>query len=255
MKTNKPILNDYNLTTELVEKNKIQTLDTDYILKEYPSYFISIAVLSAITYWLYKDAISVLLDNLGFAFFGVFFIFPISIGFFAFCLVVFLMIVSSILSYFHPLTKSIKLFQKDLDNYNIQLKEFEEQQFRLKKDFWYSLTGHEFEYEVANLFEKYGFKVQVTKGSNDKGVDINMWNNSKYIVVQCKAHKKRLSPAVSRELYGTMIAHNAKEAYLITLEGISPKSQEFILDKPIKVFDVNNLIKMQEEKITSKYKL
>jgi len=253
MKINKPILNDYNLTKKLVEKHKIQTLDSDYILKEYTLYITFLAILSASTYWLYKGALFVIFDNTAFAFFGIFFIFPFSIGFFGFCLIILLMIVSSILSFLHPLTKNIKLFQSDLDIYNIQLKEFEEQQFRLKKDFWYSLSGHEFEYEVANLFEEFDFKVQVTKGSDDKGVDINMWNNNKYIVVQCKAHKKRLSPAISRELYGTMIAHNAKEAYLITLEGISVKSHEFILGKPIKVFDVNNLINMQE-KIISKNK-
>jgi hypothetical protein len=245
MKLNKPILEEYNLSIEQVEKYKKQTLNLDDILKK--DHLVYIGLILAIIYWIYNDAFSFITNNVVLGIFGIFFVLPFTMGFFGFCLMALIYIISSVLKFYHPLTKSIESFTNDLNDYNIRLKVYEEAQEKLKKDFWYSLTGHQFEYEVAKLFKQFGFKVEITKGSDDKGVDINMWENNKYIVVQCKAHKKRLSPAISRELYGIMIAHSAREAYLITLEGISDKSHEFIADKPIKVFDVANLISMQKK--------
>ncbi len=219
MQLNKPILEEYNLSIEKIEKYRKQTLNLDDILKE--SHLAYSGLIVAIIYWIYNGALSFIANNIALGILGIFFILPMSMGFFTFCLMVLISIISTILKFYHPLTKNIESFTKDLNEYNIKLKKYEEEQEKLKKDFWYSLTGHQFEYEVAKLFKQFGFKVEVTKGSDDKGVDINMWQNNKYIVVQCKAHKKRLSPAISRELYGTMIAHNAREAYLITLEGVS----------------------------------
>ncbi|PHO11425.1 hypothetical protein CPG38_13090 [Malaciobacter marinus] len=248
MKISKPLLEEYSLSIEELEKYKKQTLNLDDILNK--SYLAYLGLIIAIIYWLYNDALLFISSNIPLGIFGIFIILPISVGFFTLCLVILISIISTFLKFYHPLTKNIESFTKDLNEYNIKLKKYEEEQEKLKIFFWYSLTGHQFEYEVAKLFKQFGFKVEVTKGSDDKGVDINMWQNNKYIVVQCKAHKKRLSPAISRELYGTMKAHNATEAYLITLEGISDKSHEFIDDKPIKVFDVNSLISMQK-KLTS----
>lgn len=248
MQLNKPILEEYNLSIEKLEKYRKQTLNLDDIIEK--SHLAYAGLIIAIIYWIYNGALLFIASNIALGIFGIFFILPMSMGFFAFCLMALISIISAILKFYHPLTKNIESFTKDLNEYNIKLKEYEEEQEKLKKDFWYSLTGHQFEHEVAKLFKQFGFKAEVTKGSDDKGVDINMWQNNKYIVVQCKAHKKRLSPAISRELYGTMIAHNAREAYLITLEGVSDKSHEFIADKPIKVFDVGSLISMQKKLVS-----
>lgn len=238
-----PVLKDYDLTLELIEKYNKQTLN-DILDK---SYFKYAPLWLSIIYWIYNDGISFVFNNVALGFFSIIFILPLTMGFFSVILVILNTLISSIIKFYHPLTKSVISYKKDLNEYNIRLKEYKEEQEKRKKDFWYSLSGYEFEHEVAKLFKQFGFRVEVTKGSDDKGIDINMWDNNKYIVVQCKAHKKRLSPAISRELYGTMISHNASEAYLVTLEGVSDKSNEFILDKPIKIFDVNNLILMQEE--------
>jgi hypothetical protein len=240
-----PVLKDYDLTLELIEKYNKQTLD-DFLDKPYLQY---ITLVLSIIFWIYNDGISFVLNNLALGFFSIMFILPLTMGGFTIILMILNTLISSIIKFYHPLTRNIELFTKDLNDYKVKLREYEEEQEKLKKDFWYSLSGHEFEHEVAKLFKQFGFRVEVTKGSDDKGVDINMWDNNKYIVVQCKAHKKKLSPAISRELYGTMISHNASEAYLVTLEGVSDKSKEFILDKPIKVFDVDNLVLMQEEMI------
>lgn len=243
MNITEPVLKDYDLTLELIEKYNKQTLN-DILDK---SYFKYIPLWLSIIYWIYNDGISFVFNNIVLGLFSIIFILPLTMGVFSVILVILNTLISYIIKFYHPLTRNIELFTKDLNEYKVKLREYEEEKEKQKKDFWYSLSGYEFEHEVAKLFKKFGFRVEVTKGSDDKGVDINMWNNNKYIVVQCKAHKKRLSPAISRELYGTMISHNASEAYLVTLEGVSDKSNEFILDKPIKIFDVNNLILMQEE--------
>lgn len=239
------IFDEYNRTSiKRLQFNK-QTLN-DILDKSYLHY---VTLLLSIIYWIYNDDISFVFNNLVLGIFSIIFILPLTMGFFTIILMILNTVITSIIKFYHPLTKSVISYKKDLNKYKFRLNKYNEEQEKLKKDFWYSLSGHEFEHEVAKLFIQFGFRVEVTKGSDDKGVDINIWDKNKYIVVQCKAHKKKLSPAISRELYGTMISHNASEAYLVTLEGVSDKSKEFILDKPIKVFDVDNLVLMQEEMI------
>lgn len=238
------IFDEYNRTSiKRLQFNK-QILN-DILDKSYLHY---VTLLLSIIYWIYNDGISFVFNNLVLGIFSIIFILPLTMGFFTIILMILNTVITSIIKFYHPLTKSVISYKKDLNEYKIRLNKYNEEQEKLKKKFWYSLSGHEFEHEVAKLFIQFGFRVEVTKGSDDKGV-VNIWDKNKYIVVQCKAHKKKLSPTISRELYGTMIFHNASEAYLVTLEGVSDKSKEFILDKPIKVFDVDNLVLMQEEMI------
>lgn len=239
-----PILESYALNQTILDKYKNETLDFEFQMNKYLQ---GILVVFILIYLLDKNAIEFIKSQfLVSLFIGPVLIFIcwmiVNIG-----LLIFIGIVSSIIKTFHPYTKAINNYKNDVKIYNDKFEEFTLNQLKLKKEFWYSLSGHEFEYEVAKLFEKIGFKTEVTKGSDDKGVDINLWSGKKYIVVQCKAHKKRLSPAISRELYGTMKAHNAHEAFLVTLEGVSVKSLEFLENKPIKVFDLASLISMQNQ--------
>ncbi len=242
-----PLLSDYNLTENLFSRYKLQVLDHNYLIEK--KYLLKFSIFITIVFWIYKGGFSYLFEKGFDGFIVACYTIPLSIAVTYILLILIVGILSKLLILLHPLTKQVQNYEEDLNTYKKELEDFKENQLRLQTEFWYGLTGHQFEYEVADLFKRFGYKVEVTKGSDDKGVDINMWLNGKYIVVQCKAHKKKLSPAISRELYGTMTAHHAKEAYLITLEGVSKKSLEFIIDKPIKVFDVNSLISMQNKLI------
>lgn len=119
-------------------------------------------------------------------------------------------------------------------------------QKRAEHEFWTSLSGLDFERELAKLFKVSGYKVQLTKASGDKGVDIFLQDNDKIIVVQCKAHKKAVGPSTVRDLYGTMMDSNADEAILASINGFTSGVYEFVKDKNIHLWDVETIIKFKE---------
>lgn len=66
-------------------------------------------------------------------------------------------------------------------------------------------------------------------------------------VVQAKAHKKPLGPAVVRELYGTMIANQAQLGILATLTGATSGARAFAEGKGIRVMTVSDLVAMKKD--------
>lgn len=123
-------------------------------------------------------------------------------------------------------------------------------QQRLRKEmelteqrFWKEMDGWEFEVDVKTLIERLGNKAELVGGTNDKGVDILVDDDT---VVQCKAHQKPVSPAVARELYGAMTDFGARRAILVSLNGFTNGVMEFVRNKPIELWDVNDLIRMQK---------
>jgi hypothetical protein len=105
------------------------------------------------------------------------------------------------------------------------------------------MDGWVFEVEVKNLIEKLGNKAELVGGANDRGVDILMNDDT---VVQCKAHKNPVSPAVARELFGTMSDFGARRGILVSLNGFTTGVIEFVRNKPIELWDVHYLIRMQK---------
>lgn len=119
---------------------------------------------------------------------------------------------------------------------------------KTKKDHWFSLSGHDFETEVAKLFVESGlFRVIKTKGSGDGGVDIILTTKDGVtIFVECKAHKHPVGPHVIRGLYGAMTSQGVKMGILISLGGVTDGVIDFIKDNSISIVDVNDIIKFNE---------
>ncbi len=112
-------------------------------------------------------------------------------------------------------------------------------------EFWESLSGREFEFEMANLFRTHGYTVDVTGGSGDKGVDLAMTKGDRCTVVQCKRYKNRANPAVVRELYGTLTAIGAHDAILVCTGGFTSGVYNFVRDKPIQLIDMDGILALQ----------
>lgn len=117
-------------------------------------------------------------------------------------------------------------------------------QQKLKRDFWLNLNGHQFEKELANLYRTLGYVTQVTKGSGDNGVDIILEKDKEKILVQCKAHKKPIGPAIARELYGTMHSFNVKKGIIASLGGFSKGVYKFVANKDIQLIGINEILNM-----------
>ena len=112
-----------------------------------------------------------------------------------------------------------------------------EQQWRLRRrqlhDHWMSLSGREFEWELATLYRYLGYDVEATPITGDQGIDLVLRKDGKTTIVQCKSHKSPVGPAVARELLGSMVAIGADDAILACTGGFTRGVKEFAVGKPI----------------------
>lgn len=111
-------------------------------------------------------------------------------------------------------------------------------------DFWLRLTGTAFEYYLAELFSMKGYKATLTKHSGDKGVDIILEKNYEILIVQCKAHKAKIAPNVARKLDESMRYFGVNKAILASISGYTQGVYEYVEGKPIKLMDLNDILKL-----------
>ncbi len=116
---------------------------------------------------------------------------------------------------------------------------------KTRREYWDSLSGREFEFEIAALFRNHDYNVEVTPASGDKGVDIAMTKGDKLTIVQCKRHKRPVNPAVVRELYGALLHTGADEAILVCTAGFTSGVYDFAQDKPIELIGMDDIIRLQ----------
>lgn len=109
----------------------------------------------------------------------------------------------------------------------------------------------EFEQLVAELFKHRGFDVMTTSRSGDGGVDVFAIDSDPLtggkIAIQVKRSRSTVSPAVVRELYGTVIAQGAAKGILVTTSGFGPGSHEFAANLPLKLIDGRELVQLLRE--------
>lgn len=105
-----------------------------------------------------------------------------------------------------------------------------------------------FEQLVADLFKCRGFDVMTTSRSGDGGVDVFAVDPDPLtggkIVIQVKRYRNTVSPAVVRELYGTVIAQGAAKGILVTTSGFGPDSHRFAENLPLKLIDGPELVQL-----------
>ncbi len=143
-----------------------------------------------------------------------------------------------------PYGQRIEDYLKDKE---IQRLEYQKKENERRKQiqYWFNLSGYEFEKEVAKIYEKIGYRV-IRKGqSSDGGIDIILWDSNKNkIIVQCKNHKKPIGPAIVRDLYGVMMAEKANKAILICSGGFTQGVLSFAKSKPIELLNVYKIIQL-----------
>ena len=134
--------------------------------------------------------------------------------------------------------------QKRINKYEEAKSKYDEWFKRTQTIFWQSLSGYQFEEELALLFSKQGYNVSRTGRSGDKGIDLIL---NKNIIVQCKAHKKPISPNSIRDLIGTMESSNYKSAILASVNGFTSGVSDYTKNRDIKLLDLNHFIQMQKD--------
>jgi len=122
--------------------------------------------------------------------------------------------------------------------------EFIRFQYLQQEKFWKALDGKSFEREVAQLFKKQGYRVELTPATGDGGADIILTKGKSRIVIQCKAYASKVSVAVARELYAAQFDFNATGAILVALSGVTKPTFEYCRDHSIEVMDLNQILLM-----------
>jgi len=121
-------------------------------------------------------------------------------------------------------------------------KELEEK--RKKKEFWFGLEGLDTEVELDKVFEKLGFETETTPPSNDEGID-HVLNGE--IVVQTKNQKKGVGRPDLQRFWGSWKDFH-KKGIFVSIHGFSNNCREFVRDKPILLYDVDDVVRMMEGK-------
>ena len=121
-------------------------------------------------------------------------------------------------------------------------KELEEK--RKKKEFWFGLEGLDTEVELDKVFENLGFKTETTPPSNDEGID-HVLNGE--IVVQTKNQKSKVSRPDLQRFWGSW-KDSHKKGIFVSIHGFSNTCEEWVKDKPILLYDVDDVIGMSEGK-------
>jgi hypothetical protein len=168
-------------------------------------------------------------------------------GFFAYLLVVAILVTAGIAAF----TEIWRRFQPDHRQYVEYTRSLTDHQvrffrwLRMQELWWQTLDGRRFELELAAVLRRLGYHVIWTGRAGDGGVDLVPSRAGRDVIVQCKAHKNPIGPGPIRDLYGTMIHRNAKEAWLVTATGFSQAAQDFANGKRIRLLRVSELLKAE----------
>ncbi len=101
------------------------------------------------------------------------------------------------------------------------------------------LTWKEFEQFVGRLFEKMGYRVEVTGGLKDNGVDLVLAKDGKSHVVQCKKYRERRATlSMVRDFYGAKASKgNREKGYFVTTGDATLEAKKFAEENSIEVID------------------
>ena len=125
------------------------------------------------------------------------------------------------------------------------VREQEQEEERKKKEFWFGLDGLPTERELNNVFEKLGYKTKLTPIGGDEGIDHIL---DEEIVVQTKNQKRKTSRPDLQKFRGSM--KDYKKGIFVSINGFTHTCEKFVQtsDRQIKLFDVNDVIEMNEGK-------
>lgn len=113
-----------------------------------------------------------------------------------------------------------------------------------RKEVWLKMDGYQFENAVADLFEAAGWQVERRGKSGDNGVDLTIKHQGSELrtIVQCKAHKSRLSKDALRAMQGVREDFEYAPAIIACLNGPTKGGMNYADRKGIQVFDVDALV-------------
>jgi hypothetical protein len=118
---------------------------------------------------------------------------------------------------------------------------------RATYDFWNSLDGISFEHEFSELLGDLGYRTTVTPRSGDGGIDILAVRDGATMAVQCKRTSAPASPAMTRELLGSMTHSRVPHGMLVCTAGFSKGARDFAAQNSIQLVDVHAIVLLSQQ--------
>lgn len=151
-------------------------------------------------------------------------------------------------------------FKKHIDEIiNYQLteinKEIISQKLEIRREHWLKMDGVTFEREVANIYKAHQYEAKTTKAIGEGGVDIRLWKDGLYSIVQCKNVRRTIDQPTVRKLLDTMHKEKATKAVLICSGGFTRMARSFAKNRPIQLLDLNQFLKLVNNIYPQKYQL
>jgi Holliday junction resolvase len=129
--------------------------------------------------------------------------------------------------------------------YKASLEKYQLWQALTLTEFWCSLPGVAFEREVARLYQASGYKVRLTPGTADGGIDIVLEHEGVVTAVQCKAHRKKVGVGVGRELVTSAKDIGADRMIIACARGVSEPLKLYAREKGIEIVTAGELARLQ----------
>lgn len=103
------------------------------------------------------------------------------------------------------------------------------------------LTGYEFEKFLKRLFELMGYKVELTKQSQDQGADLIIEKFGERTAVQAKRHKSKVGNRAVQEVAASMKYYNAHKGMVVITGQFTKQAVTLAASNGIKLIFGNEL--------------
>jgi restriction system protein len=108
------------------------------------------------------------------------------------------------------------------------------------------MDGHDFEHYLAPLFERLGYRAEVTKGSGDFGADLILRKKGKKYVVQAKRYSGSIGVSAVQEVVGALGYYKAHGAMVVTNNYFTPAAEELAKHNRVQLIDRDELAHMMK---------
>ena len=125
-------------------------------------------------------------------------------------------------------------YEFDFDYYDEAYAEYERAEYLLEyyREKIKRMTPRDFELFVADIFEKLGFSVKITKATRDGGKDIIATKADPIpytLIIECKhwGENHKVDVSVVRSVYGVQMAMQANQSVIVTSSRFTKDAREF----------------------------
>jgi len=96
------------------------------------------------------------------------------------------------------------------------------------------MSGQDFEYFLANLFQKMGYSTEITKHSGDQGIDVIAEKNGVKIGIQAKCYSRQVTNSAVQEVVAGLMYYKLDKGIVVT--------NHYFTESAIQLAQSNNIV-------------